>query len=770
ALLEVLRVIREVEPPRPSTRLSSTDELPSISARRQTEPARLKRLVRGELDWIVMKALEKDRGRRYETANALAVDVQRHLADEPVLAGPPSALYRFRKFARRNRGAVIAAGLVLLALVAGVGGTTWQALQATRERDAKQRALVQARLLSAELAYDKGQLLGEQGDADLALLWLARSLELAPPDAVPLQAAIRSGLGAWRRQVNSVRLALPHDGMVPAVALPLAPNGTAVIANWNPVAGLVTVQRWHPGTGRPEEPQTVSSPAGFGLVCCAFSPKADYLLLGFRDRTDGVIELVDLITRKSVWEPIQLRGEYPVSAAFSPDGRIVVLGLAVGPEKGKAQLFDFATGMERGPALDHGRPVQAIAFHPDGKTFVTECGEWGNATEQVESRFWDLDGRETRPALKHTCMALAVAFSPDGRRLLTGHWDFKARLWELDGNAEPVVLQHSGSVVSVAFSPDWETLLTGSLDGTIWFWDRTGQRLAPPLRHSSLVQAAALAPDGKSALVGVRAANASRLWNLAALDRTRQQAGRTDSVTLAISPDRRTLLPRGAGHAVQLQDAATGRAVGKPLPHRNPVPIVGASVPPGKPHACSSDGLRAVTVDRDNVARLWNTTTGESVELRPDSEQARQSIFYAAAFSPDGRYFATGNFDATVHVWEAATGRLVHTLKHEWQGPVFAVAFTPTGRTLVTGGADGTVRFWDTMTGEPLGSPIRHGTAVLALAISPDGNTVASVGIDPNVHLWHLETRDRRQRLSGHQGGVNDLAFSPDGRFVVSGG
>jgi len=86
ALLEVLRVIREEEPPKPSTRLSSTDELPSISAQRHTEPATLTKLVRGELDWIVMKALEKDRNRRYETANGFAMDVQRFLADEPVQA------------------------------------------------------------------------------------------------------------------------------------------------------------------------------------------------------------------------------------------------------------------------------------------------------------------------------------------------------------------------------------------------------------------------------------------------------------------------------------------------------------------------------------------------------------------------------------------------------------------------------------------------------------------------------------------------------------
>src|SRR5205807_3825974 len=134
-MMEMLRVIREDEPSKPSTKLSTADGLPTLAANRGTEPAKLTKLVRGELDWIVMKALEKDRNRRYETANGFAADVQRYLADEPVLACPPSAWYRFRKFARRNKGRVTA-GLALAALlVLGTAGTSvglGRALQAEK--------------------------------------------------------------------------------------------------------------------------------------------------------------------------------------------------------------------------------------------------------------------------------------------------------------------------------------------------------------------------------------------------------------------------------------------------------------------------------------------------------------------------------------------------------------------------------------------------------------------------------------------------------------
>ncbi len=145
AFSEMLRVIREVEPQKPSTRLSSSDELPSIAANRHLDPKRLTKTISGDLDWIVMKCLEKERGRRYETANALASDIQRHLADEPVLAGPPSATYRLRKFVRRNRGAVIAAGLVAASLVAGMAGTAWQAHSARLARIDAEKQTQQAR-------------------------------------------------------------------------------------------------------------------------------------------------------------------------------------------------------------------------------------------------------------------------------------------------------------------------------------------------------------------------------------------------------------------------------------------------------------------------------------------------------------------------------------------------------------------------------------------------------------------------------------------------
>src|SRR5262249_49036745 len=161
ALDELFRIIREEEPSKPSTRLSSDQALPSLAALRQMEPKRLVALMRGDLDCIVMKALEKDRSRRYETANALGRDVQRYLADEPVEAGPPSAGYRMRKFLRRNKGPTIAAGLVLFVLIAGIIGTSIGLVQANLATEAEKLATKKAENLADDnqelAAKEKGQ-------------------------------------------------------------------------------------------------------------------------------------------------------------------------------------------------------------------------------------------------------------------------------------------------------------------------------------------------------------------------------------------------------------------------------------------------------------------------------------------------------------------------------------------------------------------------------------------------------------------------------------
>jgi formylglycine-generating enzyme required for sulfatase activity/tRNA A-37 threonylcarbamoyl transferase component Bud32 len=197
---EMVRLIKEEEPSKPSTRLSGSGALPIVAAQRSLDPAQLTRTVRGDLDWIVMKALEKNRSRRYETANGLARDLQRYLADEVVEARPPSAGYRLRKFVHRNQRLVIAVGLIVLALVGGIAGTTWgmfRALEAQRaeadraegERLAKldaqeQKAKAVAAVAAERAANERAQKIEQQQQAENAAS-LVRQLVKAEIGEVP---------------------------------------------------------------------------------------------------------------------------------------------------------------------------------------------------------------------------------------------------------------------------------------------------------------------------------------------------------------------------------------------------------------------------------------------------------------------------------------------------------------------------------------------------------------------------------------------------------
>jgi hypothetical protein len=172
---QVLRMIQDVEPPRPSTHLSSCDTLRQIAAKRNTEPVRLRRSLKEDLDWVVMKCLEKDRSRRYESASALARDVEHYLADEPVEACPPSALYRMRRFARKHKGFLAAATIFILLLIGGLIASTSEAMRANRAEHQAHDTAQQMQVERDQARLALTQQVAQRLDGDLRRWqWLVR--------------------------------------------------------------------------------------------------------------------------------------------------------------------------------------------------------------------------------------------------------------------------------------------------------------------------------------------------------------------------------------------------------------------------------------------------------------------------------------------------------------------------------------------------------------------------------------------------------------------
>jgi WD40 repeat protein/serine/threonine protein kinase len=682
AYTEIVRLIREVEPPKPSTRLSqSKDALTNLSQQRHTDPGRLMKEVRGELDWIVMKCLEKDRTRRYETANSLAHDVARYLKDEPVEACPPSRRYRLSKFARKHRAGLMVAVVFATLLLVGAAVSSWLAVRATVAEGKTRAALNEARRRTAIQMLERGLGLCEQRQEARGMLWLARSLQEVPGEDDALNETIRLNLSNWATCLHQLRGVLPHQGEVHAVAF--SRDGRMALS----ASADTTAQLWSVATGQPVGPALQHAAP---VLAAVFSPDGNTVLTGSADKT---ARLWSTATSRPVGQPLQHQGAVH-AVAFDPGGKLALTG----SEDSTAQLWSVATGQPQGSPLQHRGPVRAVAFSPDGRFILT-------AGDDRTAQLWSVTtGKPVAPSLQHEGPVHCAVFSPDGKTVLTGS-KRTARLWSVAGGL-PLVspLQHQDRVWSAAFSPDGRTVLTGSADKSARLWSTaTGLPVGPPLLHQTWVRAVAFSPDGTSVLTGSED-NMARLWSVA----TGQPLGpplqhEKQVRALAFSPDGRMVLTGSNDHTARLWSVATCQAPELILRHQDWVVAV----------AFSPDGGTVVTGSEDKTARLWSVATGQ--RLGPPLQH--QDGVWSVASSPDGKAVLTGSKDGTAQLWSVATGQgLVPALRH--QGPVWSAVFSPDGKTLLTESEQQTRR-WSAATGELLGTPTphQHGMHVLAYSL-----------------------------------------------------
>jgi WD40 repeat protein/serine/threonine protein kinase len=749
---EIRRIIREEEPAKPSTRISTLGQAATtVSANRQSEPKRLRQLFRGELDWIVMKALEKDRNRRYDTASSLAADVQHYLHDEPVQACPPSALYRFRKFARRNKTAVVTATAVSLAVLLAVAGLATSTVLIAREQQATTNALQAESQTRADLeqalererqnSYYQRIALAEQEWSANNLLRMQQLLDDCPED-----------LRGWewhylRRLRYRNPLALRHEDSV---------MNAAFIRDGRQVASLAldgVVKVWDMQTGR-EVLRIEAHERPAGRV--AFSPDGHSLAIGSDDRT---IKIWDIATR----QPIRiLQGhQTPVTrVAFSPDGRR--LASASDRDDLTVNVWDVATGQALLTLKGHQDEVMQVAFSLDGRRLAS-------ASYDRTVKVWDsATGQELLTFRGHTLGVQGVAFSPDGQRLasVAGDWGKRgtgeAKVWDVHTGEEILTLRgHTPLVLGVAFSPDGRRLATSGLDKNLKLWDATNGREILTLRGLRLYMnpRVAFSPDG-TRLVCAGRDHTVRIWDATPLDdavgeevltlRGHQAGVRS----VAFCPDRKCLATAGEDDAVRIWDLPSGRELhrldGQWGAGRGDL----AFSPKGKYLAMCGDPLT-----------VWDTTTWKEVWTSPTGS-------HGVAFSPDERLLASGSPGPNymVRLWDVETGQERHTLPgHKWG--ILGLAFSPNGRTLASASSDSSVRLWDLEThAEMKTPPMRHFGIAKGVAFSPDGLYLASAGHDQTVKIWDTATGREWRTLRDLTGGIESVAWSPDGQRLAWGG
>ncbi len=735
---EMRRIIREQDPPKPSTRFGTLgDALPEVARRRKTELRLIARELRGDLDAITLKSMEKDPRRRYQSAAEFGEDIGRHLRGEPVRAQPPGIVYRTRKLLRRHRGAALAAAAVAASFLAGLVVNFVLGVKPDDGARVAQRLDYASRIRDAYENLDR----------------LTNEEILARLDACP--AAFRGWewhhLRLWAQNgLTRKGTPWPRREAKPTTGEDDRPTPLAIIDGGrrvilNDVAEGILV--WDLVEGRASE--RLKDSQGINLKCAAGDPAGMRLVCGFERGPNAVVEV-------GVWElgsgcpPLLLEGHAKrVSCvAASADG----LRIASGAQDGAVRVWDARTGNVLQTLAGCDKEIRTITLSPEG-THVAAQSEggklwlWNALDGQLDQRF------SRSPREQVGTWSGSLAFSPDGKSIAVG-CARRPWIWSLDTGAVTGVFEDDGSS-ALAFDSEGRRLV-GYGEGDVCVLDRATWRVLG--RRSMLTSTgteACFGPDGSEILLAT--GDGCFTWDGTTPEPVQNLVPGATFFPLSFSPDGELLVSNQwlFTHTSDLcaVDTKTWEPARCFTGHADSVTA-----------ACfSPDGTLLASGADDKTVRIWDVRDGK--ERRVFKHEA-QGFVRSIAFSHDGAFVASGDAAGHVLIWDLASKEPPRLLEgHDnW---VSALAFSPDGTLLASSSLDSTVRLTHVRSGACTVVP--HTAPIYCLAFSPDGKSFAFGARDGKVVLRRAEDPLRHLAVIPHTGPVGSVAFNPKGDRMAIG-
>jgi len=732
-------------------------------------PRRLNEHVPRDLETVCLKAMAKERARRYATAGEFADDLGRYLRGEPVRARPVGPVEKLWRWCRRKPVLAVLSAAVLVLVVAVVVGSIAAAFRFERDAEAEKDLRIQK-----EKALDraKGQQLLTLSSTVLAAN-PAQALLLAIDGAIrePGLVATNSILAALG-DIREVRTFLGHDFYLTSAEF--SPDGAQVVTS----SFDTSVRMWDAQSG---ELTRLFSGHTVQVNSVRFSPDGKRVISACWDLTARIL---DAGSGKQLFVLGDHRNVVD-HAVFSPDGLLALTA----SRDGHARIWDARTGRLR-VRLRHAGWVPFAAFSPDSGRVVT-------ASHDGTAGVWNVEGKLLFRLEGNGLWMTYALFSPDGRLIATASIDGKAGVWDAStGRGISTLEGHRGGINTVDFDEAGRRVLTSSADGTARIWDTiTGEELSRLSGHEDWVTVAKFSPDGSMALTASRDRTA-RIWDAETGRELVALLGHSDHVVSAVfSRDGRKVLTASWDATARTWEA----------PSKDDLTAARRRRDWGGATSSSSDGSKVVVYDRGPTADIFETATGKLLaELK-----GHEGWIAHARFSPDDRRIVTTSFDNTARIWDAATGAKQVDLKgHTYW--VESASFSSDGERVVTSSRDFTAKVWDSRTGALIKDLGRHIGWVYAAYFSPDGKRiltlsdnitrvwdtstwkvrhelvhqapVKSAGIHPErplaltttgggeikIYLWDLTKGERLALLEGHEGKFTSASFSGDGRYLAT--